>query len=272
MAKIVYNSLSQRYTESSQRNPIRYICLRKQENDTYVNTTQEFKCKDYFNDFVIHHHGCHLGMFSVYGMKSDQGHFNPDGSMDVLMYNLTEHFEQNIKNVIDPVFGELWGTKIKVTRMSPSDISGISCNNPAIVTLSPECFVSTFTISTLMLFIRNCNVDDVIPNYDARLDQDLVIEGNWNKPIYEMFKSRDLNFPERTEYVWFAGERYNSNNPNDVMTYSLHDNGTCAWLQSILNMNIYYDYTQWLFSLPKGKHSSEDIEEEYVEEEEYDEV
>jgi len=273
MAKIVYNFLGQRYTESGQRNPIRYVCLRKLDDGSYVNTTQEFKCKDYFNDFVINHHGCHLGVFTIYGMDSDQGHFNLDGSMDVLMYNLTEHFEQNIKNVIDPVFGELWGTKITVTRIEPTDISGMACKNPAIVTFSRECFVSTFTISALMLFLRNCNMDYIIQDYDARLDRDLVNEGSWSKPVYEMFKSRALNFPERTEYYWFAGESHNSDNPGDVMNYVLHDNGVLSWAEKILNMNVYYKHYDWLETIPKGKYSTEEEEDEdYVEEEEYNEV
>ncbi len=266
MAKIVYNHFGQRYTESGQRNPIRYVCLRKQEDGSYVNTTQEFKCKDYFNDFVINHHGCHLGVFTIYGMKSDQGHFNPDGSMDVLMFNLTEHFEQNIKNVIDPVFGELWGTKLTVTRISPNDISGLACSNPAIVTFSPECFVSTFTISTLMLFIRNCNVDGVIPNYDSRLDQYLAMEGHWNKPIYEMFKSRALSFPQRTEYFWYCGEEYNSKCPDKTMNYVLHDNGTAAWSEHILDYSVSYNYYDWLESLPNSEFSPviEEEEEEWA--------
>ncbi len=267
MAKIVYNDLYQRYIETSQRNPIRYICLRKQDDGTYVNTTQEFKCKDYFNDFVVYHHGCHLGKFNCYGMSSDQGHFNEDGSMDVLMYNLTEDFEQNIRNVIDPVFGELWGTKITVTRIESSDISGKHCENPAIVTFSRECFVSTFTISALMLFIRNCNVDAEIPNYDARLDRDLVKEGGWSKPIYEMFKSRALNFGQRTDYVWYYGDLYNSRNPNNAMYYVLHDNGVCAWLEKILDMNIQYNFYDWLDTLPAGEYNHVCEEEEEDEEE-----
>jgi hypothetical protein len=117
-----------------------------------------------------------------------------------------------------------------------------------------------------MLFIRNCNVDGVIPDYDARLDQHLAIEGHWNKPIYEMFKARALNFPQRTKYFWYCGEEYNNACPDKTMNYVLHDNGTCAWAEHILDYSVSYNYCNWLESLPNSEFSPV-IEEEEAEEE-----
>lgn len=233
--KVTYKDIpGTHYNESQQNNPIRWVCLAKVDTDTYESVTMPFKCKDYFNDFVIYKQTGHV--FSAHGMCSDEAKFCERDGLYVLVYNTTPEFAQNVKNVLQPTFGDAWGASVEITPLDKSDVDGLPQNDGfAILWFSPECLVSTFRISVLALLIRNCNVPFEVKDYDERIDRNLISDGNLSYTSYVTLKDRNFTFPEQAEYAWYAGPTYNSKGAK-AQYYILHDNGLQAWgNQAILN-------------------------------------
>lgn len=274
--QVNYNDIKYTYCESPQANPVRWLALKETEPGVFVNTTAPFKCKDYFNDFVIYKHTKHE--FRAHGMKSSVAEFNEDGSLYVLVLNATEFFEQNIKNILEPTMLKDWGATITVHSNVP--ITGPTTHSiGTIMHMSSECFASTFRISALTLFLRNCNVTMLVPDYDSRLDRTLAAEGQWGKETYNFFKDREYNHHVLGNYVWYASETYNSDGIVAEKTdgYTFHDNGVNSWL-SALGIDKHDSHFGFILSLPvfvppqaiELENYSWDDEDE--EEEEYDEV
>lgn len=275
--QVKYNALNHRYIESSQKNPIRWMLLKHEGNSVFTNITNVFKCKDYFNDFVVF--GKLGEKFSVHGMPSSAACFEPDGSLYVLVYGLFDQFEQNVKNVIDPTFGKEWGCSFQITRLAASEIVGASMQNAAIIKFSPKCFMSTFRISCLSLFLRNCNVPYVVPDYDARLDGHFVTEACWTRATYEFFKDRCWVFPLQEQFVWYVRDKYNNTTHEaSENLYTVHDNGVNSWLYELQNQFMpggIYDFWKSLpvfgEPLPESNDraswdTDEEVEDEYDEE------
>ena len=247
------------YSESPQNNPIRWILLAKVGEDEYESTTQPFKCKDYFNDFVIYKQ---LGKeFRVHGMRSQQAKFCERSGLYVLVYNTTPEFVQNVKNVLQVTFKDAWDASVEVTPIDKSDINGLlQKDNFAILWFSPECLVSTFRISVLTFLIRNCNVPFVVNTYDERIDQNLCIDGDLPYAAYMCLRDKNFTFPEQAEYVWYIGEEYNSQGtPTSV--YSMHDNGLRSWVDACIGDE--GGGYNWLSKLPTLGATPEPEEEEY---------
>lgn len=273
--QVNYNDIKYTYCESPQANPVRWLALKEIEPGVFVNTTAPFKCKDYFNDFVIYKHTKHE--FRAHGMKSSDAEFNADGSLYVLVLNVTEFFEQNIKNILEPTMLKEWGATITVHNNVPI-VGPSTVNVGTILHMSSECFASTFRISALMLFLRNCNVNMLVPDYDSRLDRTLAQEGYWGKQTYEFFKQRRYNDPILGSFVWYASyNQYDGAIPaSHVDAYTFHDNGVNAWLSS-LRVDKWGMSVSFLQSLPVFVPAQPIEEESYSwdedeEEEEYDEV
>lgn len=271
--QVNYSDIKYTYCESPQANPVRWLVLKETEPGVFVNTTAPFKCKDYFNDFVIYKHTQHE--FRAHGMKSSAAEFNTDGSLYVLVLNVTEFFEQNIKNILEPTMLKEWGATITVHSNVP--IVGPSpVNVGTILHMSSECFASTFRISALMLFLRNCNVNMLVPDYDSRLDRTLAIEGQWTEQTYDFFKQRQYNNSVLGNWVWYCGGNYHSDGypATNTDAYTFHDNGVNSWL---LSLGVSRDRSLgFLNSLPVFIPAQEIEEESYEwddeEEEECDEV
>ena len=245
--QVNYNDIKYTYCESPQANPVRWLALKEIESGVFVNTTAPFKCKDYFNDFVIYKHTGHE--FRAHGMKSSAAEFNTDGSLYVLVLNVTEFFEQNIKNILEPTMLKEWGATITVH--SNVLIRNSNSSTGTILHMSSECFASTFRISTLMLFLRNCNVNMLVPDYDSRLDRTLAQEGYWGQQTYEFFKQRRYNDAILGTYVWYASQyHYDGAYPvANIDAYTFHDNGVNAWL-SALRVEPYGCSPSFIQSLP----------------------
>lgn len=229
--KVTYKDIPNTYyNESPQNNPIRWVVLAKVGEDVYESTTMPFKCKDYFNDFVIYKHTG--DEFCVHGMKSSQAKFCERGGLYVLVYGTKPEFAQNVQNVLQLIFKDVWDASVEVTPINRIDVDGLPQNDGfAILWFSPECLVSTFRISVLTLLIRNCNVPFVVLNYDERIDMNLIHDGGLNYVAYLTLKERNFTFPEQAEYVWYCDEEYNSKKRRSN-SYILHNNGMLSWIEA----------------------------------------
>jgi hypothetical protein len=225
------------------------MLLEHKGEGVWENTTNEFKCKDYFNDFVIYKHTGHS--FSAHGMRSNWVKFDPNGGLYILTKNVSPTFEQNILNVIIPEFGKTWGVGIVYMPLTPQQISDKS-ENCAVLHLNSECFVSTYRISVIMQFLRMCSVPALIPDYDTRLDRSLLDEGGWGEDLYKTFRDRKYALPEADTYSWYIGKEYNPTcrDVKTVSEYTLHDNGLVSWANVLIPVDWAYYDSCWITKIP----------------------
>lgn len=273
-----------RYSEASQSNPLRFYLLERVSDETFKNTTNEFKCRDYFNDFVTYKH---FGTkATVYGMPWESVKFDSKGGLYVLCVNTFPEFAGNIKRVIKPTFTAYWGSKIEVIEDNVEVVGSFSVlgkiTKPCLLYFSPECFQSTFIISTLTLFLRNCNFDFKIPSYEARLDATLARDGHWCDAVYTFFKEHKYKNPITTQYVYNTESGADNLNTSvdkiERISYAIHDGGLYTWIMYGLlkEGDPYYDDNRLISNLPvltKAHEESYDWDEDeecYDEEEETD--
>ena len=109
--KYILSNQKQDLVEIGQENPIRFMLLTHQDKHTFVNTTDPFKCKDYFNDFTTYRH---FGRrFGIYGMRSEQAKFDNDGGLHVFIANISPFFVDNATRLVEGELGPLWGIFFK---------------------------------------------------------------------------------------------------------------------------------------------------------------
>ncbi len=212
MFKLTYQIFDRYLTESVQNNPIRWMCLRKEGPESFSNTTKFFKCKDYFNDFVAHNHLGEAG--TMYGMCANQGKFDSNGGLWVLCAGIQKHFAENVDKIIHAEFGHTWGVKIGITPIDkaelPEEVRNLVSGGYALIYLPKEALISTYRISLITLFLRNCNVNTSFLNYDTFLDKNFADDGQLHEREYLLLKDRLYDIPEGRDYVWYLGKTYNS--------------------------------------------------------------
>ena len=246
--KFNIKSLKHNYTESGQKNPIRWMVLHQTGENEYENTTDWFRCKDYFNDFVAYKHG--HDEFQVYGMTSSWGKFDANGGMYVLVKDTLSGFEHNIQTVILNEFTESWGVSIHALKLTPEQVPSI--DNAYLLWLSPECFVSTFRSSLITLLLRNCNTNFKFDSFDQRLDRALILDGHLSPHAYFMLKEHKYNFPAQAKHAWYCGGRYYPGGLK-VDGGTIHDNGIVSWsewVDSKLNTNLGTLTWSWQQDIP----------------------
>lgn len=202
--------------ESGQHNPLRWTCLKK-VRDTFTNTTPLFKCRDYFNDFVVYRHM--KKVFSQYGMKSNQAKFDRKGGMWVLLSNVTDYLQSNIENCINSEFGNTWGIKLVYTPVDDGVVTGDIYSQHIIagkakyglLYIPKEALTNTLRISVMTLLVRNCNIDHQLYNYDELIQPDIADDGQLDNARYNMLKERKYNFASEKDFIYHNGTNDNSN-------------------------------------------------------------
>ena len=269
--EIILKNLARKYTESPQINPLRWVCLHQIGQETFENTTSIFKCKDYFNDFVAYKHS--KNVFRMYGMNSDDAKFDAHGGLSMLVFNITPHFEGNLKRVLEPVFGKLWDAHVSFRLLSPSELSG-ECNkitgNCGILWLSPECFTTTFHISAITLFIRACNSQVLIEDFDSCCHRATARQNSWRPNIRNMFLKREIVFEELALDWCFFGDGTKKYKTSGDFVHNNGVNGWCDYLHKADSVDIWLWYSS-LPTLNEGDHNDEVVEEE-EEQDEWDDA
>ncbi len=208
------------YAENSQANPIRYVVYYKNEDGTYQAQTNEFKCKDFFNDMVAWYHGI---KFRRYGMDFREFTLNEEG-VYVELRNLKPTFLNNVKTVLGEEF-KVFGAEVS--------FENIGTRQTSVMMFVPRKFFScTYFISYLTLMLRNCNWDvsyttpDDIFSYsgsDSLLRTSKTIMNKW--PLKDE--------PWLSEY-WF----YSGPNINSKKTYQQGDWDPCVHNCGIVHWSI----------------------------------
>jgi len=240
---ITYTHPNNSLVESSQNNPLRWVCLKKRLGN-FTNTTPVFKCKDYFNDFVVHRHTKKI--FSQYGMKSNEAKFDRKGGMWVLLANVTSYLASNIENCINTEFGPTWGIKLVYQDLEAGEVEGELSNlavyghsdyqvKCGLLYIPKEALTNTLRISLMTLLIRNCNIDHQLYNYDELIQPELAMDGQLDNARYNMLKERKYNFTSEKGFVYHCGEYTNSRVEwKDYEKVTVHNCGIMGFTNSFI--------------------------------------
>lgn len=225
-----------RYSESTQVNPIRWLCLHEVSEGVFENTTNLFKCKDYFNDFTAHWHK--EKPFKIYHMPSDAAVFDAHGGLYVLICNLCEQFIDNFNRVI-PTLESKFGCRVSFQKLDETQTKDVEyINNAGLLYFNADCFKSTFRMSTLTLFIRNCNVKNKLNSHlDIVKTKQFIRESMSYDYESDFWVNLDFSkLPEDT-YWWYSGEKWNSqkNNSSDYgISEAIHNCGVHTWITNCI--------------------------------------
>jgi hypothetical protein len=210
------------YAETSQANPIRYVVYYKNEDGTYQAQTNEFKCKDFFNDMVAWYHGI---KFRRYGMDFREFNLNDEG-VYVELRNLKPTFLDNMKVVLGEEF-KVFGAEVT--------FENIGTRKTSLMAFIPRKFFScTYFISYLTVMLRNCNWDvsystpEDIFSYsgsDSLLRTSKTIMNKW--PLKDQ--------PWFTDYWYYYRPEINSSTPWIEGSYDaiVHNNGVVDWSRNL---------------------------------------
>lgn len=206
------------YAENGQTNPIRYVVYYKNEDGTYQAQTNEFKCKDFFNDMVAWYHGI---KFLRYGMDFREFNLNEEG-VYVELRNLKPQFLDNVKVVLGEEF-KVFGAEVSFEK--------IGARKTSVMMFIPRKFFScTYFISYLTLMLRNCNWDvsytspgDIFSysGSDGLLKTSKAIMNKW--PLKDE--------PWFSEYWYYYRAEINSKKPyqQEYWDSCVHNCGVVQW-------------------------------------------
>lgn len=217
MINIIHQAVPGYYTESDQVNRIRYQLVSTTDGVNYTTTTNQFRCRDYFNDFAVYLQT--QKEFSVYGMKSSAVVPDSEGGVWVLLHNCTKSLIGNIERSINTEIATTYGFTITTLEL-PKD--------KVLIYIPAGGWKSTFRTSFISLMLRNANVDRDIHDYDDLIDDDFKNDGHLDDIRYEMLKQRAYRFPSEEKYVWFCSAQYNSEK-DWAGGISVHDNGIMGY-------------------------------------------
>lgn len=227
-------------TQTGQRNPLRWICLKHLEEETFTHTTPWFRCKDYFNDAVVWFH--QKQKFSIYGMSSDSFHFNEDGSMYVGVSHIVPQFESNLA-LLDKIEAGM-GCKVtvvgKTTEVLSADIhNGLHTDSDGVTVLhlSKECFLSTFRISMVTWLIRMANVETTYTTYtDVFKDEgQMQYVANFTSHVKPKLPNLEFDKLDEKGCLWYYSSAANSKTTPKVTSYeagTVHNAGANQWILS----------------------------------------
>lgn len=210
------------YSENNQPNPIRWTILRQDGDESFVNVSNKFRCKDYFNDVV---YNLQTGQNLVaYGFDTTPLKLNKDEPVPLLLSDLDDCFEVNL---------QMLNTYLDANILPTIDYKVVK--QGTIVFIDPWYWKSTYRISLLTLIIRLLNYKeiasfDALAAYKAFPYQD---QEKWDAVVK---KKMFFHTPEKwNKYVWYTDPNYNSEKIKlvDYNTATVvHNNGVLSWYNS----------------------------------------
>jgi hypothetical protein len=239
MYKINVNKLDHHYSEISQSNSLRYMMLKRDSEHTFNNTTNEFKCRDFFNDFA---YSLNTGEeFTKYGMFSTAAKLDVEDRVWMLLKYTAFGLKHNINAVLLPKLKETWADidinihpNIIVNQRKPT------CT--LLISLNKACFASTFRISVITQVLRNCNRDTCFENWEQCYNISLpggALE-HWCSILCERGTSPELltrfytgQFKLKKEPLYKLNHIYQRHSPGTIeFIQGVHDTGWIGWFSN----------------------------------------
>lgn len=231
--KVCYESQKTQYIEEGQKNPLRWVGLKKKDN-VWVNTTDKFKCKDFLNDLAYTvNSGRSLNIYnmdtSVFCPAANKGFY-------ILLVSVTEHLGYNIKQVLNPYIKTTLGVKVDFEYVDPKDVEGIN-TRCMLLYLPRKAFKTTFHIALISGLIRNLNVDKPFSSFKEFFTPDVAKDLHLDDARYHLVREGDFSFLPFDKYYWYANADTNSETypiPQTYHYYTIHENGIMGYTQQLL--------------------------------------
>lgn len=231
--KITYQGFPGSYIENDQHNPIRWTMLEEVEDKVFKNTTNRFRCRDYFNDFVAFNRG--IPKFSTYGMDSDQGKVDKDGGFYILLTGCLSNLMQNLQEVINPELESVYGVGLATIPVNQEDITGFLVDKHDMIVYVPkELLKSTLRLSLITLFIRNCNQRHFVKSYENLLDDSFAADGQLREGVMNLLRTHNYLLEKEDKYIWYCSEKYNSVVSPHEVGMVIHDCGVGTYLAHVV--------------------------------------
>jgi len=212
---LVLKKIPGSYSEVDQHNPLRWVIF-KREGDAFIQQTNQFRCKDFFNDFVAKYHGNDC---IIYGMNTAKVEVDSYG-MFIGLWNTTPQLVSNIEKALNPKLKEECGVELQPVKVG----------DVVLLLLPRVLFDSTYTISFVTLLIRACNDATEWDCYEHMVTESIenIFSGK-----EEWFKGASLLPPEHLRKYWFyCGDKAHSECvQQDHYAFStyVHNSGVLTW-------------------------------------------
>lgn len=216
---------SLRYQEISQPNPLRWQLVKHTGDDEFTCVTHQFRCKDFFNDFVMFHNTS-IDM-NPYGMVINKELFESTWSgLPILLHEVKSGWEHNIYDIINPYLD---------SQRMPPIVPYPQEGNRVFINIPVEYLKCTFYISTLTLLLRVANLAQKLENWE-QLRMSLATQ---EKPLFAAMEKRPISkMPEaQKKFITYwnkeSGKEGNYTKENAKAGYDFvsmtHNCGILAW-------------------------------------------
>lgn len=209
------------YGEEGQPNPMRWMILTKEDDNSYKNETSWLRCKDFFNDFVYARHT--KKYFNIYGFDTNKMNVGSPGEpVYMLLDVLTKQFLYNM---------DALNTWLKEDQKMPW-IPYTPHEGKVLLQIPSIYFDNTYNISLLSLIIRLLNVEHEFKWFKEVITYKEFPEKDQQKWDQVVKKKTFFKLPEDLKkYIWYAGPTCNSiKEPEGYQVKSLvHNNGVLSW-------------------------------------------
>lgn len=209
------------YAEEGQKNPIRWINLKRVDDKTFESTSNWWKCKDFLNDLA---YTVKTGKdFSIYGWNAGTIALPKKGEPFYLaVKNLTPQFYDNMNVMND------WLVDSQKMPFIPclKNDDGLT-----VIALDPVYFDNTYNISLITLVIRLMNIEHKFKNFDEVIKYKSFTPGDDWKWEAVVKKGKYFAIPEKfKKYIWYVNAEINSENPPAYnIASTVHNNGVVSW-------------------------------------------
>lgn len=218
--------------ENDQANSIRWQTVERIDDELYMAICPKFKCKDYFNDFVVFKH--FKVVFTQYGMQSDWVKFDEHGGFYCYLTGLKKSFLNNMSEIINPSLMDNYGILLELEMNEDS--------SEAIIYFPSQACANTYRISLITMLIRNANENIQFTDWE-----DFMKRSNFQNEMYgcslkdhanyNRIYTNDYCLNAESDYVFYMGKHYNSKvgveTSEKIKNFqgSLHNNGFRNWLE-----------------------------------------
>lgn len=211
MLTVKYTPLNIVYAENSQVNPIRF-CILKEKDGVFVNLTNWFKCRDFFNDVVYTKQTGNP--ITIYGFNSELG-LSKDEDMFLALGNLTI-----------PTFKDNWALVNSYLEKQKLPIVPLFDNN--VVKIPSFYTKNTFNISLLTALMRFSNYKPL-----NKLEDILTVTENYLEScILNAIKFPLFKLPkDKQEYIFYVNQSTNDKQKvsRTYLPSYVHNNGIISW-------------------------------------------
>lgn len=205
------------YNEIPQTNPLRWTILYK-EGDVYTEQSGEFKCKDFFNEFVSKYNG---HATSIYGFNAGEMKVNEE-ALYVLIRNIAslDAYKTNIGSI---------NSLAAQHAMPPVVLEPTGKPGELVAALPSEYFMSTWLVSLLTYLMRVANVTTVVEDPTWMVHPTKSIDNPFQE-YYSEVLTRGFQVPPEVnaKTFYWVGNRYTS--PEKPNVHTVHNNGCYNWM------------------------------------------